>query len=195
MAKTEFIDKNPPSEAGTIITSRHMDRFNNQVPTGEAADGASPLLHGTDIGTADNYVIDFVFGQIISSGDSDTPGATGYLTDAAATFSADGVEQGFEVVNISDRESTTVKSVIDDTNLELDSGVSIVSGKKYAVGRHIFQAPITLYEGLRISFKAANTNTGASTITVNGIQKDIKHRNGNDLDAGAISTNDVIELS
>lgn len=54
-------------------------------------------------------------------------------------------------------------------------------------------APTAYTAGLRISFKATNANTGASTINVNGLgAKSIKRQNGTDLGAAEIGANNIV---
>jgi len=195
MPKTEFIDKKPPSEPGTIITATQMDSLNNQVATGEDFDGSSPLLHGQDIGAANAYAADFVFGKQVSSGTNNSVTA-GRLVDGSASFINDAVELGFEVINISDRTRARVVEVISQNELGLDPNIFAATGKKYAVGLHLFQAPLVLTEGLKISFKAANANTGASTLDINGLGTiTIKQRDGSVLQAGDIAAGEIVELT
>lgn len=52
----------------------------------------------------------------------------------------------------------------------------------------------TVTDGLELSVKAANANTGAATITVNGTQYPIQAIGGAALSAGSIGANEVIKL-
>ncbi|MDH3975624.1 MAG: hypothetical protein OEV42_15205 [Deltaproteobacteria bacterium] len=200
MAKTEFIDKNPPTEPGTVITAKRMDSLNNQVPTGEDFDGSAPLLHAQDIGAANAYVLDLVFGDQVSSGTNSSV-TTDRLVDNTADFITDGVEaaingeNGFEVLNLVDRTSTYVTEVLDLNTLVLNDDIFPDVGDTYAIGRHLFQAPVALVEGLRLSFKAANANTGASTLNVNGIGAVvIKRRDGSEIRPGDIKADEIIRV-
>ncbi len=57
------------------------------------------------------------------------------------------------------------------------------------------QAPPTLIDGMRVRFIAGNTNTGASTVNVNGIGVTAIEQGGSALVGGEIVTGQIIELS
>jgi len=58
-----------------------------------------------------------------------------------------------------------------------------------------FEAPIEFFDGMRVRFKAANTNTGASAVNVNNIGTvDIKNPDGTPLIATQIVLNNFYEM-
>jgi hypothetical protein len=177
---------------GTFFKAEHANKIQNQVPTGEDMDGSIPFLYGADIGAADAYAVDLVFGKKLSEGTNDTI-ATNKLKDSTATFITDGVENGHVALNITDRLSAKVTSLDSEGQLSLDADIFTATYKKYAVGPDIFQAPLAYVEGLEIAFKAANANTGASTININSLGTKYIMKYGTlALAAGDIKANQIV---
>jgi hypothetical protein len=190
--KTEFRDKALPGETGTVVHDEHLTKLNNQVATGEDFDGSAPLLYAADTGGANAYAVDLVFGKKRSEG-TNTSAAAGKLVDTAATFQTDGVKAGDTVVNVTDRTGAKVTAVDSETQLSLDADIFAAAGKKYAVGHFIYQAPAAYVEGQEFAFKAANANTGASTLDVNGLgAKSIKKNGTDDLVSGDIKAGQMV---
>jgi len=194
MPKQEFIDKKLPEEPGTTVTQEHLNPMSHAVPTGEDMQGSTPLLHGTDTGVANAYAIELVFGKKRAERVNDSFQAN-KLQDSTATFITDDIKIGDTVLNKDDRTSAKVTAVDSETQLTLDADIFTASGDGYAIGPDIFQAPLELVEGMELSFIAANSNTGPSTINVNGTgAKDIT-KNVNDLlNAGNILAGQVVTL-
>jgi hypothetical protein len=179
---------------GTFFKAEHANKIQNQVPTGEDIDGSIPVLYGIDIGAADAYAVDLVFGKKITSG-TNTSVATNKLIVTGETFITKGVEVGHTVPNIDDRTEAKVTSVDSETQLTLDADIFTATGKKYAAGPDVFQAPLTYKTGLEITFIATNANTGASTININGLGvKSIKLIDGSALKKGDIQGSQIVKL-
>ena len=193
--KTTFTEGNPATGVkGTKVTAAFLNQTSHNVPTGEDLDGSAPALYGIDLGTANTYIVNLSQGKqrVVST---NTSTATNKLIDSLATFQTATVTIGDVVLNLTDKTSTTVTAIDSQTQLSLSSNIFTAPTKSYAVGPNILQLPQTLTAGTTISFKAANTNTGASTLNVNSLGAKAIKKNGTEaLVAGDVQAGQIISV-
>lgn len=117
--------------------------------------------------------------------------------DAAVDWPASGQRT---IVMTAPASKTILADENDDTSLPrdlyLDGAINYDATDTGAADAYAIQLASTLTayrDGLLVMFKAANANTGASTLNVNGIgAKNLKRRNGDSLESGDIAVNDRI---
>ena len=193
--KTTFTEGNPATGVkGTKVTAAFLNQTSHNVPTGEDLDGSAPALYGIDLGTANTYIVNLSQGKqrVVST---NTGTAANKLIDSLATFQTATVTIGDVVLNLTDETSATVTAIDSQTQLSLNANIFTSPTKSYAVGPNIQQLPQTLTAGTTISFKAANANTGASTINVNSLGAKAIKKNGTEaLVAGDLRTGTVITV-
>lgn len=194
--KTEFKDGNPAlGQKGTVTTAEYLNKTSYGVPTGEDQQGSFPPLYSLDSGTTNSFSIILYQGKtrVVST---NTGTAANKLIDSLATFQTLTVTTGDVVLNLTDRTSTTVTAIDSQTQLSLAADIFTATSKSYAVGRDIQQLPQAYTAGLTVAFKAANANTGASTLDVNGLgPKAIKKKGADALISGDIPAGAIVELA
>jgi hypothetical protein len=104
------------------------------------------------------------------------------------------IEDSGQVIDSSNtQQSEAVANYVGSGNFYTDSGVA----NAYVLSTTgSFKAPTAYVDGMEVRFRTSNTNTGASTINVNGLgAKNIKNSDGTtDILAGFISNNRDISL-
>lgn len=205
MSKTIF-DDTPP--LGTIVTAAFLNAIQNHRHNGLDEDGSCPLDYAITTGSANAYLLNL------------TPALTSYVIGMPIFFKASFTSSGPATLNINNigakamkknfnqdieaddiQNGQIVMAIYDGTNFQVflphnnffystDSG----SADAYAV---TYSPALTAHViGLPLRFKAANTNTGASTLAVNGLTAvAIKRLNGSDLQAGDIPAGGMITVA
>lgn len=171
----------------TKVFAKEFNKSQFAIPTGEEVMGSLPVNYYTDIGAANAYSVIIAQGKARSAGINTT--ATAFkLIDSGATFIASGIKVDHIVLNLTDTTEAKVLSIDSETQLTLDTDIFTDTTKSYKVGADIFQLPLSYIAGQAFKFKAANTNTGASTININAIGAIAIKR----PDGSALIANDII---
>jgi hypothetical protein len=181
MGKTTFSDGNKSlGIKGTIVTADFLNAVNNHRHTGRDLDGDGAIDYAADTGEANAYVIAL------------SPSLDALITGMPVFFKAANTNTGSSTLKIDDLDAVAIKKnvssalgagditagqivmvIYDGTYFQLfsvpeeDSLYAVDTGNPNAYVITLPQAPAS-FTGRPIVFKAANTNTGASTLNING---------------------------
>lgn len=184
-----------PSNTGASSSTTRAGNINLGVKAGVAA--ASPTAPAADTGFVPLYYVTVAYGQTsITSANVAVATGAPFIGATLTQIAASAISLATLAEAIA---GTSTSKAVTPAGLAaaLQAGTwayAADSGSANALAASLTPAPSAYTAGMQVNVKVANTNTGATTINVNGLGAKTIQRNGAALGAGALVAGQIYRL-